>query len=263
MTRWGRRARRCPDQPQGTGQVEHCVLLRGQAGASRSRIWSQTAVRSSVASAMPLRPPMHSTPAAPATRRFRSPECVAVDPVALWIPRAHSFHTGVHRVCTAGEGAAQTPLRTGPRSHHCRSEADSGGATGVRRSVDDGSANAVNDVRRERRRATHHPQPATTEKPPGERTVVLRRAAASPEPAVDIAVGIFPATVANRLGYLGGLWAVRRVPCPAGCGGAGGRRSDQLPGSSGYGTSPSVPAAPAFPPTGGDAPSMSCSGSTS
>ena len=86
--------------------------------ASRSRIWSQTVARSSVASAMPFFLPMRSTPGRSRyLRRARSIPfgCVQmrqriVDALPHWV------HTGVHRLCTAGGTTCRAPHRVVHRS---------------------------------------------------------------------------------------------------------------------------------------------------
>jgi hypothetical protein len=215
--------------------------------------------------------PVH--PAHPSSRSRPAPlgspaELPAVD------ERSHWFHTGVHRLCTAGDGCCRASRRT-------RSRSDISAGRGpvrteertVWRSADRRGRPARRDPDVRRGATATLTAPSTARQrsgdPPGR-----VGSGVPPSPGClsggSSVVAVRPASGSSASSVmLAGVCGRFRPPSPCAqpsCAG-GGRgvsfRSDQLPGSSGCGTSPSVPAAPALPPTGGCAPPMSCSRSTS
>jgi hypothetical protein len=171
--------------------------------------------------------------------------------------RAHWVHIGVHRLCTVGDGCCRAGRRSGTDRHRCRSEASGAGERTVPRSVDRGCRPTRRDpdVRRgatatltasstARQRSCDAPGRVVPGVPPPSGRV----------PGGPSAVGIRPVFGDGRFSVmLAGVCGRFRLPSPPSrrdrAGGERGVpvRSDQLPGSSGCGTSPSVPVAPRAP----------------
>jgi len=183
--------------------------------------------------------------------------------------RTHWFHTGVHRLCTAGDGMlpglAPHPDVIGISAGQTRVRDDvgtvrwSGDRQGrpARRDPDvrRGATATLTAPSTARQRSSDSPGRVASGVPPPPRA----------RPGGSSAVAIRPAFGIRRfLGYAGrSLWTVPPAfprPCSLAAGRGSGVFSpqDQLPGSSGYGTAPSVRTPWARPPAGGCAPSMSC-----
>jgi hypothetical protein len=198
-------------------------------------------------------------------------ECVAVD------PRMHSFHTGVHRVCTAGDGFCTGPA---PRRTPIGISAGRGPIRAAQRAVRRSVDHRGRPTRRDpdvRRGATATLTASSTarqrlgdpDRRVGPRSV--RRAATAS------CVGGW--TMGGRdppghrrlpvLGYAGrSLWTVPSAAawsgfCPGGCGGGDADRSVQLPGAPEGGYRAAHRSPRVCPPTGGCTPPSSCRRSTS
>ena len=122
-------------RPERAGQVEHRVLLRGQAGRQPladlvpDRRQVQRGIGHAARSSPCCRPP--AAPGRPAVaRRVRRSES------PLWIRGRTWFHTGVHRLCTAGEESRRVRAGRAADRHRCWSEAVRAGERAVRRSGD-------------------------------------------------------------------------------------------------------------------------------
>ena len=229
---------------------------------------------------------MLSTPAAPPTRRSRRTrpgvstagcrpggcnQCVAVD------SRTHSFHTGVHRLCTAGDGFCTGPA---PRRAPIGISAGRGpiraAQRAVRRSVDHRGRPTRRDpdVRRGATATLTASSTARQRLGGADRRVgspFVRRAATASRAGGWSMNGRDSPGHRRRpvLGYAGrSLWTVPSAAawsrvCPRGCGGGDPDRSVQLPGAPEGGVRAAVRPPRVRPPTGGRTPPMLCRRSTS
>ena len=263
------------DQAQRAGQVQHGVLLRGQAG------------RQPLADLVPDRRQVqrgigHAGRSSPCCRpRGRRPSCRRIAPGVRRIRPGWSarrcgrldalFHTSVHRLCTAGDGLAGAARSRQPDRHLCWSRRRSGGRRAVRRSADRRGRPARRDpdVRRGATATLTAPSTARQRSAGPSRA---RRHASSPacRPAGAVPVQTMGGRVRpgrrrsrDSSAMLVGVCGRSCRPCRAPRGAVASRSAGPASGGHRGGVRAVPPAPRARPPAGGCAPPMSCSGSTS